>query len=311
MIHVLGCGNIGCLFAVTLAQRYDVELLLRSNSYKTYMEQAYGTIRINVPRPGGQLLEKAIPARNTSAAGDYKIEKLVVAAKSHDVVSAMNSVKEHITKDTQVIVVHNGMGVLEWIKEQFEGEQPEHLAFAVTDCGVSKEPAPYEFNYTGGGECTVSTPGEKFELIHEWVDMRGMMETNYNAWDLFTYRQKRKLVINATVNPITALVGCRNGELLQLDRYLDIIKRVVREDCTILGFDFDELLDQVVTSLHRTLTTRTSMLGDTSAGRVTEIDSINGYIMREAKQKGIPSPFNEMLYDLVHMRSQYVRMTMQ
>lgn len=117
-------------------------------------------------------------------------------------------------------------------------------------------------------------------------------------------RMLRKLLINAVVNPLTALLRVRNGELTATPGRLALMRELHGETAHILrrcglpreeelpdGELWDELLDVCA----RTAANRSSMLQDAMAGRPTEIDAINGAVVRLAKRLGTPAPWNEKI----------------
>ncbi|MBB6695426.1 2-dehydropantoate 2-reductase [Cohnella xylanilytica] len=117
-------------------------------------------------------------------------------------------------------------------------------------------------------------------------------------------RMLRKLLINAVVNPLTALLRVRNGELAATPERLALMRELHGETADILrrcglpreeelpdGELWDELLDVCA----RTAANRSSMLQDAMAGRPNEIDAINGAVVRIAKRLGTPAPWNEKI----------------
>ncbi len=117
-----------------------------------------------------------------------------------------------------------------------------------------------------------------------------------------------KLVVNAAVNPVTALAGVRNGVLLAdaaLHRRAELLAREAAAVARASGVDlpFDDpvsLLDDVVRA---TAANRSSMLQDLDAGRSTEIDAINGALTRRARALGIAIPENVRIVDEVVART--------
>lgn len=301
MIHILGAGSIGSLFGVLLASNYPVELLLRSSSFAKYP----GFVELSVPSDDDRDVVKcAIPAREISPhSGDWKIEKLFVAVKSYQVVSALQSIRHHITVDTEILTIHNGMGVLDEIKESWDGPLPK-IAFGVTDAAVRPTGPHWKFNYTGRGFAYASQPENRYmALIDEIISINGLVNVEKVSWGDFLRRQKHKLVVNATVNPLTAILGCQNYLLYQLDPNRNLIKSLVEEICGIMHLDAGNMLNVVSDVLERTALNATSMLCDVSNGRDTEISYINGFIVAEAQRQGKTAPINKTLCDLVKMRS--------
>jgi 2-dehydropantoate 2-reductase len=120
--------------------------------------------------------------------------------------------------------------------------------------------------------------------------------------------QLEKLVINSVINPLTALKGCKNGEVFNGQDGDSDCRVLVREAGAIVrellrrrsagaakgsattGRDFSDpaLLEAVRRVASATAGNTSSMLQDVRAGRETEIDFINGYLVRQAEVLGLP-----------------------
>jgi len=309
MIHILGAGSIGSLLALSLARKFPVEFLLRPQSYRSFVDVGKSTVQMHL---NGAVFENQIGAREILPPGrgaPFEISKLIVAVKTHDVVKALHSVRPHLSPATEVLVVHNGMGVLEWIREAFDGPLPR-LAFGVTDANVARERPLWKFHYTGRGVNYVSQPeNADLGLFANLASCSELAVTEQVPWTEFVHRQKRKLAINAVVNPLTALLQCRNGALLEFDEH-GLLPRLIAETSRVLGLDRKVVTDIVQEILERSAPSITSMLADVDAGRPSEIENINGFVVREAHRQGMSAPLNQMLRDLVHMRILQVRREM-
>ncbi|QJC52517.1 2-dehydropantoate 2-reductase [Paenibacillus albicereus] len=114
----------------------------------------------------------------------------------------------------------------------------------------------------------------------------------------------RKLLLNAVINPLTALLDLPNGRLPEHPQGGRLMKALHAESLAILvrsgfaatGEEWERLLDVC----RRTAANTSSMLADVRAGRPTEIDSINGELARLAARHGMPAPLNEAAAALVH-----------
>ena len=78
--------------------------------------------------------------------------------------------------------------------------------------------------------------------------------------------------------------------------------RLTYESSTILGLNADEMYDIVLDVIQRTSTNLSSMLVDVEAQRRTEVDYINGYVVKEAKRQQLKAPINSVMQNLVNMR---------
>ena len=112
-----------------------------------------------------------------------------------------------------------------------------------------------------------------------------------------------KAVVNASINPITALVGKENGSILRDDGLRELSRAVCLEAartadaCGILLAS--DPFERVMEIVRATAGNRSSMLQDVERGRRTEIDQINGALVRAGEAKGIDMPINRTLWSLV------------
>jgi 2-dehydropantoate 2-reductase len=106
-----------------------------------------------------------------------------------------------------------------------------------------------------------------------------------------------KLFINAGINPLTALYQCTNGQLLTSCAARGRLKKIVREAETVAracGVTINtDPLQAALAVCKKTATNISSMLQDRKRQQQTEIDAINGAVIREGKRMGIATPFNE------------------
>ena len=115
-----------------------------------------------------------------------------------------------------------------------------------------------------------------------------------------------KLVINCCANPLTALLHCKNGGLLQNPPAKALMSQVVSECKQVFGAKLPpsgaELLDMVEHVVGFNSSNYNSMLQDVVAGVPTEVLLLNGYVVREGRRQGVACPVNEMLCELVQAR---------
>jgi len=143
---------------------------------------------------------------------------------------------------------------------------------------------------------------------------------------------KRKLVVNSVINPLTALLGCRNGELLESAEARKIIRRVCSEASRAFsmqaqeedGFSDDRekqvrirsglsraspglaagaLEEECLRVIRATADNVSSMLSDVRVGSHTEIDYMNGYLVGLARPFGLPMTTTTTLLNLVKLRT--------
>jgi 2-dehydropantoate 2-reductase len=112
-----------------------------------------------------------------------------------------------------------------------------------------------------------------------------------------------KLLINVGINALTALTGLKNGQLLNYPETLRLMEALVSEAADVAkrkGIRIEgNPIEKVRNIAEVTRENRSSMGQDFDYKRRTEIDSINGAIVREAKNLGISVPYNQIITDLI------------
>jgi 2-dehydropantoate 2-reductase len=113
-----------------------------------------------------------------------------------------------------------------------------------------------------------------------------------------------KLVINASINPITALLRVPNGELLERPAAHDLLTAAAREAAAVaaalrIKLPYPDPVEAAETVARRTAGNLSSMLQDVQRGAPTEIDAISGAIAQIGEQAGVSTPVNRTLWMLV------------
>jgi len=113
-----------------------------------------------------------------------------------------------------------------------------------------------------------------------------------------------KLSISCGINALTALLRIPNGELLKAQTAADLMARAARECATVaqacgIKLPFADAAAKAREVAERTAANKSSMLQDLLRGAPTECDAINGAVVREGKRLNVPTPVNEVLYQLI------------
>ena len=113
-----------------------------------------------------------------------------------------------------------------------------------------------------------------------------------------------KLVINAGINALTALLRYGNGQLNDHEETRELVKLAVTEAVQVaaaakIPLPYGDAVEKVLAVAAATATNRSSMLQDILHGRITEIDAINGALVREGLRLAVPTPVNRTLTLLI------------
>ena len=118
-----------------------------------------------------------------------------------------------------------------------------------------------------------------------------------------------KLIVNAAINPLTAILEIRNGDLLKYPYLQYLIEQIIEEAVQItdkLGIQlpYGNPYTYVSQVIEQTSDNHSSMLQDYNRGIQTEIEAITGQIIRYGEKCGIPTPSNRAIYALLKTRLQ-------
>ncbi|OPX74518.1 MAG: 2-dehydropantoate 2-reductase [Methanosaeta sp. PtaB.Bin018] len=228
-------------------------------------------------------------------------ELVVVCVKSHSLPQVSREIKEHgllngkFSRATFILLM-NGMGNKEMLNLP-----PERVYEGVTSIGV-------KFSQDG----MVELKGIAKTVFEDGIisDVKEFLKKRFgqNGYEIefapdFKKQQWNKLFVNSVINPITALTGKNNGIVLSC-QLKDTVERIVEECVKVAGMEGveaekDDVLKFVSSVASKTALNTSSMLQDVQKGKATEIDSINGYVIRLARKHGVSVPANETLYALV------------
>jgi 2-dehydropantoate 2-reductase len=281
-IVIIGPGAIGSLWAYSLHQAgHNVSVWLHSNRDE---------FRLTLD----DLNEISLHHNNLNHLTSADL--VLVTTKVWQVASALSPIIPHLTPETMVMLMHNGMGAID---ELGESVTRFPLLMATTTHGAYKSTATHVL-HTGHGKTqigAVNAKGQQCEFIAD-VFHHALPEVCWNhhiktaLW--------AKLSINCVINPLTAIEQCNNGALRD-PHFIPIIKRLIDEIVLITnaeGLDFnpDNLHKQIDQVIVATSDNYSSMQQDIFFQRKTEIDYITGYLLNCARKHHISVPENSRLY---------------
>ena len=141
--------------------------------------------------------------------------------------------------------------------------------------------------------------------IKEFIEVR-FKEKRFEKIEFasdFKNQQWNKLFANAVINPITTITREKNGIVLSME--LESLVEKIIEECLSVAkeegylFSKSNVLESVLSVASKTFMNTSSMLQDVLNRRRTEIESINGYVIRLADKHAIPVPVNKTLFALL------------
>ncbi len=296
-ILVVGAGSMGTLVASMLGRtgKDDVWLFCRKDDVAGRVN-GRGILVEGVSGVWQARVKACIDARQVQ-----EPELVVICVKSYDTKSAVKAIKPVVGDSTYVLTLQNGMGNVELLQDAVGAEK---VIAGITNMGATLL-EPGRVRHAGKGETVIGRVDGKIPVamrsIREAFN-RASIETKV-ARDIRSFLWS-KLLINAGINPLTALTRLNNGKLVEFEETRGLMRQAVTEGVKLakrkkIKLIYDDPLAKVEAVCEATSGNVSSMLQDVLRKRHTEIDSINGFIVRQGQELGIPVPVNTVLRDLV------------
>jgi 2-dehydropantoate 2-reductase len=295
-IVIVGPGAIGCLFAAFLSKSQEEIWLLDKDKERA---EKISQNAISIEGISGNWQAQVKATTETKEIGQADL--IILCVKSYDTKEAIIKARPLVGENTDVLTLQNGIGNIEIIGEVVGGDK---VIGGVTNLGATLLDAG-KVRHAGKGETVIGRIDGKIP-----VEMRAIREI-FNKAGLETRISRdikgllwSKLIINVGINALTAITRLNNGKLVEFEGTRKILRDAVTEGTRIakrkrIKLIYDDPLAKVEAVCEATATNVSSMLQDILRKKRTEIDFINGVIVRQGQELGIPVPVNSILLDLV------------
>src|SRR5690554_872417 len=294
MLAILGAGAIGRLWAATLPAG-QVAFVPRPGP-------ASEPVRFRFVPHDGSAVDISIPWLQPG----QQPELVLVTTKAGATVAALSTLLPTLPAAVPVVLFQNGLGSQQQVTQRW----PERPVLAASTTEGANRPAPDITVHAGRGETWVgaltNTGNQQLDTVVEQLKRSGLV--THPEPDI-TGKLWQKLIVNAGINPFTAILDCNNGDILIHPFYQRWIAPLCQEISQLLpasgqpARSADALRAHIERVARSTAANTSSMRADRLAGRPTEIDYINGYLVKLGKQYAIPTPVNQMLIEQVHQLS--------
>jgi 2-dehydropantoate 2-reductase len=279
---VLGAGAVGSYLGGMLSQDHEVVLIGR--------EAHVEAVRRCGLRISGSETRTVWPQARTKADGLEAVDLTIVTVKAFDMERACGEAAGLLRQSRSILVVQNGLAVLE--------AGPRHTSgrgcIGVASFGVTFA-APGEVSFLGRGDLRIGGPDA--EILAEVFRGSGVQAA---ACADITREVWKKALISSAINPLTALLGKKNGVVVDdpWSRALAIAIYKEGAEAALASGALRETEVDAGAMLSVAETTRentSSMLQDLGRGRRTEVEAINGELVRRGKGMGLKMPYNRAL----------------
>ena len=294
-IAVLGAGAVGCFYGGMLARAgHRVTLIGRPAHVQA--------IAANGLRMQTLDFDEQVPLTASADASTVASADLVLfAVKSTDTKAAGEQMRAHLKPGALVLCLQNGVDNAERLRAVLPGV---HVAAAVVY--VATEMAgPGHLRHHGRGELVIEpSPADpsRSAAVAQAFTAAGVPAT---LSDNVRGALWAKLILNCAYNALSALGRLPYGELVQRPGVPDVIRDVVAECRAVAAADGVSLpsdVDAAVQRIAETMPTQhSSTAQDLARGKPSEIDFLNGHVVRRGEALGVPTPANRVLWTLVKL----------
>lgn len=291
-VGIIGAGSMGSVFFHILGKD-DIELVVYEKSAQVVDSISQHGLKVD-DMNGENIYHPSISNSPSILTGS---EYVLIFVKCYSTGELLSEIAPFLGKETYVISLQNGLGNREVIERYISTDK---CIMGTTTVGATKT-SYNSASITGYGTVSIdcSGPGEK--------KIRKIF--NHKSLDLMCTDKIDKILvekgmINAAINPIGALFSMTNGEIIKNKFTKKIQERVIDEITSLpgiidLGISTAGIKDRIQRVCERTSSNRCSMLQDLENGRMTEIDYINGYFLKEAEKEKIKLHYNNFLIESI------------
>lgn len=301
-IAIVGAGAMGALYGVVLNDKgHEVTLIDKNTEHVEAINQE--GLTMNHVKGNGEVNYK-MRAVTDSKQIDGAVDLLIILVKTYLTETAVEENLNLIGDHTIVLTLQNGAGNIEKI-EKFINKQ-KIIAGVTSTSGFVTKPGYIMHTGDGGthfGEIDGSIT-DRIKMVQELFrdDRLGPAFIEENVMSLIW----EKLIANCGINPVGALTYLNNGEELTGEEKVWLFDRITEEALAVaeaegIKLPFDDRTG-ITKVCEATAANQTSMMIDVKNMRKTEIEAINGEIVRKGRIHGISTPVNETLLNLVLLR---------
>ncbi len=294
-VVVLGAGSVGCYFGGMLARAgHDVTLIARANHVEA--------ITNNGLHMDCQSFQDYVQVK---ARSDYiplsDADIVLCCVKSPDTEFVINEVKPYLNKSAVILSLQNGVDNAERIAKLVDNPTYPTVVYVATAMV-----GPGKLKHFGRGELVLGSLGNdsnELKILSDFLQQSNIpceISSNIRK-DLWL-----KFLVNCSYNGISAIGQIQYGNMVSNPEVVNLINQIT-EECLMIAEKEGVMIsaaeaDQANHAIGVTMSgQKSSTAQDLVKGKLTEIDYLNGLIVRRAAEHGLSAPANQAVYALVKM----------
>lgn len=287
---------MGCLFGARLNTAADVVLIGHWPEQLRALQT--GPLRL-IDSDGRETL---IRLRATNDLGSVSaVDVALILTKSNRTYAAAGDAARILAPDGIAITLQNGLGNLDILARTVGADR---AGLGVTMQGAALGEQVGLVRASGGGPTILGAYSAIAEQLSDLVTIFKQAGFETEVTDDIRGLAWGKVAVNAAINPLTALLRVPNGALLETEYTLRLMRAAAKEVVAVattqgIQLPFADAAAWVEQAARQTASNHSSMLQDVQRCTETEIEAICGAVVRFGREFGVPTPTNQVLYDLV------------
>lgn len=301
-ITIIGPGALGILFTTKICQKFPHVFLIDHDRHRAGRLARKGVAVVEAN--GGSVL-RAFPVVTADAAGLGRQDVVMVLVKAFQTDDVLDAIESLSGPETIVVTLQNGIGAGDILSRTVPRQ---NLVLGVTMHGANRRDESTVV-HAGSGDTILGMFDPGVRPVGRLYTFAALLaECGFPASivdDIYPVLWK-KLMVNVGINPLTALSGLKNGQILEHPPLRRIQEAAVYEAFEVMrrlgidiGMDFQGVMGLVRKVCRDTAENVSSMLQDRMKKGQTEIEYINGAVVRFARKEGLRAQVNEMLCNLI------------
>ena len=289
-IAVMGAGAVGCYYGGMLARAgHEVVLIGRAQHVEAILRD-------------GLLLETQsftahVPlAASTEASAVAGAELVLCCVKSTDTTDAAAQIGPHLAADATILSLQNGVDNAERLQYLLQREVAPAVVYVATEMA-----GPGHVRHHGRGELVIGPSPVSVELAQMFAAAGVPVEISDNVSGALW----AKLILNCAYNALSAITQMPYGRLVQGSGVEEVMRDVVEECLAVAaaeGICIPGDIHDAIRRIGRTMQGQLSSTAqDLARHKPSEIDHLNGHIVRRGEALGIATPANRVLHTLVRL----------
>jgi len=289
-VAVMGAGAVGCYFAGMLARAgHDVVLVGRPQHVEAFNTKGL--------RLEAKTFDETLPVKSSTDPAIVAGADLVLfCVKSPDTETAGAQLRPHLAPDTLVLTLQNGTDNAERLRTVIPQPVSAAVVYVATEMA-----GPGHVKHHGRGELVIEPAARSQQAAEALIAAGVPTEISENVRGALWL----KLIINCAYNALSAITQLPYGKLVEGVGVLEVMGHLVSECKAVAAAEGVTLAGDVDVAIRKIIETMptqfSSTAQDVARGKPSEIDHLNGYIVRRGQAHGIATPVNLTVHALVKL----------